>query len=330
MRLNAVILVESHTEKTMRSPTKIAIMQRMGGLRWLVTGSSGQLGHDLLNQLQHTNHEVIAPPSSALNICDPEAVRRIIFEASPDIIVNAAAYTNVDEAEENESDAFAVNAVGALNLAQAASEIEHTRFFQISTDYVFAGRSPYLHQGIGEEARTAPLGAYGRSKQGGELAVLTTLPDRGYVVRTAWLYTPRYPNFVTTMLDKAARGEDVYVVDDQWGQPTWARDVADQIIALVAHTNSKRPPGRIFHATNSGVSTWWEFTRWIFSLVGSDLDLVHPIASERLQRRAPRPRWSVLGHDAWRAAGMSPMRSWKKALTQSMAEFALEANPMNL
>ena len=161
-----------------------------------------------------------------------------------------------------------------------------------------------------------PQGAYGRTKLAGELAVQSVLPDAHYLVRTAWLYGVNGNNFVKTMLKLEGERDTVSVVTDQVGQPTYARDLARQITALL----DARPPAGIFHATNSGAVSWFEFTREIFRLAGADPARVLPTDSATFVRPAPRPAYSVLGHDRWAEIGMAPMRAWQEALVDAFGD----------
>jgi dTDP-4-dehydrorhamnose reductase len=226
-----------------------------------------------------------------------------------DVVVNAAAWTAVDDAETNEPQAFAVNATGAANLARACADVG-AELVQVSTDYVFAGdaTSPYA-----ESAQLAPRSAYGRTKAAGEWAV-TALCPRSRVVRTAWLYGAGGPSFVSTMARLAAQRETLDVVDDQHGQPTWTMDLSRILEALVT---SGAPYGA-YHATSSGETTWCGFAREIFSGLGLDPARVHPTTTEAFPRPAPRPAYSVLGHDAWHRAGIAPIRSWREALAEAL------------
>ena len=196
--------------------------------RWLVVGCDGMLGQDLVAALGESPsaHEVTAVDRDVLDIIDPDACRAAV--AGHDIVVNVAAWTAVDDAETHEAQAFAVNAVGAANLARACSAAD-ARMVQVSTDYVFAGdaTSPYA-----EDAPLAPRSAYGRTKAAGEWAVQALCPQ-SWIVRTAWLYGANGPNFVKTMARLAAERDTVSVVDDQRGQPTWTVDLADAIVRLV-------------------------------------------------------------------------------------------------
>ena len=279
---------------------------------YLITGASGMLGQDLQHALSGRN--VTALSRADLDVTNLDAVRTAV--AGHDVVINASAYTRVDDAESNEADAFAVNATGAQNLAIAASQ-SGARFVQVSTDYVFDGSatSPY-----DEATPLNPISAYGRSKAEGERLTLEANPDGTYIVRTAWLYGAGGPNFVKTMLRLAQSHDTVSVVTDQLGQPTWTGDLARQIVELL---DSDAAPG-VYHATNSGEASWFDFTREIFQVVGLDPSRVKETTSAQFVRPAPRPDYSVLGHDAWARAGISPMRNWRAALSAAYSAGALE------
>ena len=270
------------------------------------------LGADLRATL--VGHDVIARSRAQLDVTDVEAVRAAA--EGVDIIINAAAYTKVDEAETHEAEAAMVNAVAPGILARVAAENEAI-LLQVSTDYVFDGTatSPYA-----EDAPTSPASAYGRTKADGERRALDANPDGTFIVRTAWLYGQHGPNFARTMLGLGARRPEVSVVTDQIGQPTWSLDLARQLVLLA---ESDAPAG-IYHATASGEATWFDFARAIFELGGLDPAAVKPTDSSQFVRPASRPAYSVLGHDAWAAAGLAPMRDWRLALEDAFATGALE------
>jgi dTDP-4-dehydrorhamnose reductase len=276
--------------------------------RWLVTGAGGMLGHDLVAALGDREvRDVTALGHKELDITDADAVAAAV--AGHDIVVNAAAWTAVDDAEAREADAFAVNALGPAHLAAACAR-GGARLVQVSTDYVFSGTAttPYA-----EQAPVAPRSAYGRTKAAGEWAAQATLPDATYIVRTAWLYGAHGGNFVKTMIRLAGERDTVDVVADQRGQPTWSADVARQVVALV---EAGAPPG-IYHATSAGETTWYGLTQRIFELLGADPGRVRPTTTDRFPRPAPRPAFSVLGHSTWHAAGLAPIRAWQAALDQA-------------
>jgi len=194
--------------------------------------------------------------------------------------------------------------VAALAAACAAAG---ARLVHVSTDYVFAGDAtePYT-----EDSPTAPVNAYGRGKLAGERAVLATLPESGYVVRTAWLYGATGKNFVRTMLHLAAERDFVEVVDDQVGQPTWSRDLAERLVALA---DGDAPAG-VYHGTASGRTSWHGLAAAVFEEAGHDPARVRTTTSAAFVRPAARPAFSVLGHERWAAAGLAPMRPWRAML----------------
>lgn len=263
------------------------------------------LGQDLQRAL--SARDTTALTRGELDITDRDAVMRAT--TGYNVVVNAAAYTNVDGAETNEDDAFAINALGTENLAIAAAEAG-ARFVTISTDYVFDGHAttPY-----GEDTPRDPLNAYGRTKAAGEELALHVHPDGTFIVRTAWLYGAGGANFPTTMLRLAHKHETVSVVNDQRGQPTWTGDLATRIVDLI---DSDAPAG-IYHGTNSGEATWFDFARETFRLAGLDPERVLPTDSATFTRPAPRPSYSVLGHAGWETAGLAPMRPWDDALAEA-------------
>lgn len=282
--------------------------------RWLVTGASGMLGRDLVAMLRRDGAQVTALTRRDLDITDAAAIAAALRDARPDLVVNCAAWTAVDLAETREAEALAVNGTAVGHLAAACAGTG-ARLIQLSTDYVFDGtaRVPYP-----EDAPTGPVSAYGRTKLAGERAVLRELPDRGCVLRTAWLYGPHGGNFVATMLRLERERPTVEVVDDQHGQPTSTTAVAGQIIALAA----AGAPAGIYHATCSGQTTWHGLAAEVFRLAGADPNRVMPVPSSRMPRPAPRPGYSVLGHDAWRRAGLAPPGGWQAALSAAFSSFA--------
>jgi dTDP-4-dehydrorhamnose reductase len=260
------------------------------------------LGTDLVEALR--GRSVTALTRADLDITDDDAVRAAV--AGHDLVVNAAAWTAVDDAETHEAEAFAVNAVGADRLARACADAG-ARLVQVSTDYVFDGtcETPYA-----EDAATGPRSAYGRTKLAGEWAVRAALPDRSWIVRTAWLYGAHGPNFVATMRRLEAERETVSVVDDQHGQPTWTGDLAARIVALV----DAGAPAGTYHGTSSGSTTWHGLAQLVFELAGADPARVLTTTTEAFPRPAPRPAWSVLGHEGWKGADLEPMQPWDEAL----------------
>jgi dTDP-4-dehydrorhamnose reductase len=285
-------------------------------LRWLVTGARGQLGTDLIGVLGDAGvTRVTAADLPELDITDAAAAEEAV--AGHDLVVNVAAWTAVDAAETQEPAAFAVNAAGPANLARACA-VHGARMLHVSTDYVFSGDAdkPYP-----EDAPIAPKSAYGRTKAAGEWAVRAELPGRFWIVRTAWLYGVAGKNFVKTMARLQRERDTVTVVDDQRGQPTWSLDLARAMVSLVA----AGAPAGIYHGTSSGEATWFDLARLVFELAGADPERVQPIGSDQFPSPTARPAYSVLGHDAWAAAGLSPIRSWDQALREAAATTTLLA-----
>lgn len=282
-------------------------------MRYLITGASGMLGQDL--QASLAGRDVTALGRSDLDVTDLRSVREAV--AGHDVVLNAAAYTRVDDAETNEDTAYAVNAIGAENLGLAAAE-RGARLVQVSTDYVFDGAATEPYR---EDSEYAPISAYGRTKAAGERLAIAANPERTAVVRTAWLYGAGGPNFAKTMLRIADTKETWSVVTDQVGQPTWTADLADQIVRLV---DAGTPPG-IYHGTNSGRATWLDFARAVLEEAGLDPYRITPTDSSAFVRPAPRPAYSVLGHDAWSQAGLHEMRHWREALADAARHGVLTA-----
>jgi len=285
--------------------------------RWLVAGAGGMLGTDLVTALASRGESVTGLDRAGLDVTDAASVADAITCHRPDVVVNCAAWTAVDDAEASEEQALAINAGGAAQLA-AGCAVAGARLVQVSTDYVFAGdvAASDLGRPYAEDDGPAPRTAYGRTKLAGERAVLDRLPGSGYVVRTAWLYGAHGGNFVRTMIKLEDRRPTVDVVDDQHGQPTWTADVAGQIIALI---HADAPPG-IYHATSSGQTTWFGLAREIFGLLGADPARVRPVPSSTLSRPAPRPAYSVLGHGAWARLGVPPIGAWRTALHRAFPD----------
>jgi dTDP-4-dehydrorhamnose reductase len=265
------------------------------------------LGRDLVDVL--AGEDLVAPNRAGLDIRDPAAVSAAV--ADRDVVVNAAAWTDVDGAEADEAAATEVNGDAVATLAKACAAAGAI-LLHVSTDYVFAGdaTTPYP-----EDAPTAPLNAYGRGKLVGERAALA---HGGYVARTSWLYGEHGRNFVTTMLRLAHERDQVTVVDDQRGQPTWSRHLAQRLRELGHRAVAGLAPAGVYHATASGETTWYGLARAVFAGAGHDPDRVLPTTSDKFVRPARRPAYSVLGHARWVEAGLSPMATWSDALRDAL------------
>ncbi|MFG3345349.1 dTDP-4-dehydrorhamnose reductase [Streptomyces sp. NPDC048018] len=285
-------------------------------IRWLITGAAGMLGRDLAEVLAESGADVTALTRAELDITDTEAVRAAV--KGHDVVVNAAAWTDVDGAEAEEAAATRINGEGPRVLAAACAD-SGAVLLQVSTDYVFPGDAtePYRH-----DAPTSPVNAYGRGKLAGEQAIAELLPERGYVVRTAWLYGAHGRNFVSTMLGLAEQRETVDVVDDQRGQPTWTRALARQLRDLGEAAVAGRAPAGVYHGTASGTGTWFDLARAAFELTGLDPERVRPTTSEKFVRPARRPSYSVLAHERWAEAGVAPQPHWRDQLTEALRTLA--------
>ena len=282
---------------------------KIEGSRWLVTGAAGMLGTDVCDLLRRRGAQVVALPRDELDVTDPGQVAERVRDV--DVVVNCAAWTAVDDAEEREAEAFTLNAVAPQLLARAA-RLAGARMVQISTDYVFAGDAtrPYA-----ESAAMAPRSAYGRTKGAGEWAVRAECPDH-LVVRTAWLYGAHGPCFPKTMARLAGERDALSVVADQVGQPTWTADLADLVVRLV----EAQAPAGTYHGTSSGEVSWHGFTEEIVRTLGKDPAMVSPTTSDAFQRPAPRPAYSVLGHEALLVAGVEPIGHWAERWTVAAPE----------
>lgn len=267
------------------------------------------LGTDLVTALLEADHEVTGLGREDLDVTDAAAVAEAV--RGHEVVVNAAAWTAVDEAETHEAEAFAVNAVGA-QLVAAACAGTGARLVHLSTDYVFGGAPGGVPGGAGtpvpvpSDALLAPTGAYGRSKAAGEWAVRASGAD-ALVLRTAWLYGAHGGCFPRTISRLARERDALTVVDDQVGQPTWTVDVADLVVRLLAAA----APAGTYGATSSGWTSWYELATEVVRSVGRDPDMVEPVSSEELARPAPRPAWSVLSHDSLKAVGVAPIGPWR-------------------
>ena len=280
-------------------------------MTWLIAGGSGQLGMAVSQELGDRGFIFSAPNSQELDITLGPLASKFIEQMSPVVIINCAAWTDVDGAEVNEAMASRVNCDGAGSVA-AGAKLSGAKLIHISTDYVFSSESNLPWQ---VDDAINPQSAYGRTKADGERRVLATYPENSSIVRTAWLYSPWGKNFAKTMTGLAINSDsEVRVVNDQIGQPTSATDLAKQLVEL-GLSNS---PAGIYHGTNSGEATWFEFAQEIFTLAGADVSRVVPILSSEFPGPAKRPAYSVLSHDAWVNTSLPAMRNWKIDLADLM------------
>lgn len=283
-------------------------------MRVLVTGAGGQLGLDLVDAF--ASHEVVALGRRDLDVGDEAAVATAVEGITPDLVVNAAAWTDVDGCEADPEGAHRSNALGPWWLARAC-ERRGATLVTLSTDYVFDGIAPLgsdgAPRGFDEWDRTGPIGVYGRSKLAGEQLVRSVL-ERHHIVRTAWLSGARGRNFVRTIRDAAREGRSLRVVDDQIGSPTTTRDLAAAVRELAVS-------GRYgtVHLANSGACSWFELATAIVEEARIDVE-VEPQSSSALRRAARRPSWSVLDTTHARTMGIAPMPHWRDGLVRLLAE----------
>lgn len=283
---------------------------------WLIAGANGQLGRCLQQTLESKSIEHAAYSKEEIDITDYSRVCDVIHSVKPDIVVNAAAYTNVDQAEIDQSEAFAINQQGAANLANA-SKLVNARLIHFSTDYVFSGESTKSWQ---VSDATNPVSKYGESKLAGELEIARIYPDNSMIIRTAWLYSSFGKNFYKTMLTKAVKSQEIVrVVNDQIGQPTNANDLAELTVRAI----SKNALPGVYHGTNSGDCSWFEFAKFIFEIAGEDVNRVVPVPSSEYATRAKRPKYSVLDGQKWLESGIEPLGPWKDSVRNLLPAMTL-------
>lgn len=275
-------------------------------MKVLITGSGGMLGQDVRRVGELVGHEMVALDRAALDVTDAAAVEAAFAEHRPDAVVNCVAWTDVDGAEADEAGALALNGDAARNVAAAAAQVGAAVVLP-STDYVFDGTAdrPYV-----ESDPTNPRSAYGRTKLAGERATAGANP-RHFVVRTSWLFGVGGGNFVETMLALGAERDELRVVDDQVGSPTYTPHLADGLLRLAATADHG-----IHHMTGAGHCSWYEFARAIFERAGLDVT-VTPVTTAEFPRPAPRPAYSVLGSERPRAIQLP---DWRDGLRSYLAE----------
>jgi dTDP-4-dehydrorhamnose reductase len=274
-------------------------------MTWVITGGSGQLGKAFQENLRKSKIKFYAFDRREVNITRPKDFEKLL-SVNPNVIVNCAAWTDVDGAESNHDGALAINRDGVKNLADLA-RIRKISLVHISSDYVFSGskRTPWK---IFDERK--PVNFYGESKMAGEKVLAESFSDGAYVFRTAWLYSPWNRNFAKTMVKRALLGQESQVVEDQIGQPTSAVELALQIQKAI---ELEMPPGT-YHLTNSGSASWFDFAKELYRLTGADTSLVTPVTSSEFPTRAARPEYSVLEESTLIDWGIPKMRGWKTAL----------------
>ena len=279
-------------------------------MKVLVTGKTGQLGHDVLLELKKRGHEAVGTGSADMDITDEQAVRRVLLSERPGAVIHCAAYTAVDEAEDKEAVCRSVNVDETANIARACREIG-SRMLYLSTEYVFSGEGTQPWE---PDDTAEPLNVYGRTKYEGELEVRRYL-ERYFIVRISWIYGVNGKNFVKTMRRLGKERGAVNVVDDQIGSPTYTRDLA---VLLVDMIESEKYG--VYHASNEGVCSWYEFAREIFKESGMENVAVTPVPTEAFPVKAVRPKNSRMSKEKLTANGFSRLPSWQDALRRFIRE----------
>ena len=278
-------------------------------MKVLVTGAKGQLGYDVVNELKKRNHEAIGVGSDKMDITDGASVEKIFKETKVDAVVHCAAYTLVDAAEDNKGLCMKVNVEGTKNIAKACKKID-AKMIYISTDYVFNGEGEKPWE---PEDECAPLNVYGISKYEGELAVEKYL-DKYFIVRIAWVFGINGKNFVKTMLNLGETKDEINVVNDQFGSPTYTYDLARLLVDMLESEKYGK-----YHATNEGVCTWYEFAKEIFRQAGLDMK-INPVSSNEFPSKAKRPYNSRMSKDKLEKNGFVRLPSWENALKRYLIE----------
>lgn len=280
-------------------------------MKVLVTGVKGQLGHDVVNELEKRGHVAVGVDVEEMDITDPVKVEEVITEADVEAVIHCAAYTAVDAAEDNVELCRKVNAYGTENIAKVCQKLDQKMIY-ISTDYVFDGEGERAWE---PDDKREPLNVYGQTKYEGELAVEKYV-DKFYIVRIAWVFGLNGKNFIKTMLNLAENHTELTVVDDQIGSPTYTLDLAVLLVDMVETDKYGR-----YHATNEGLCTWCEFAKEIFAQAGKDVK-VTPVSSEEYPSKAKRPHNSRMSKDKLDANGFQRLPSWQDALKRYLAELS--------
>ena len=278
-------------------------------MKVFVTGVKGQLGYDVVNELEKRGLEAIGVDIQEMDITDAESVNNVIGEATPDAVIHCAAYTAVDAAEDNVEICRKVNAEGTQNIANMCKKLDIPMIY-ISTDYVFDGQGeiPWL-----PDDERAPLNVYGQTKYEGELAVQNTL-EKYFIVRIAWVFGVNGKNFIKTMLNLGKTRDHLTVVNDQFGSPTYTYDLARLLVDMI-----QTDKYGIYHATNEGICTWYEFACEIFRQAGITVE-VTPVTADQYPAKAKRPSNSRMSKDKLEENGFERLPSWQDALGRYLKE----------
>ena len=278
-------------------------------MRVFVTGVKGQLGYDVMNELEKQGLEGIGVDIDEMDITDTDQVNKVIKEAAPDAVIHCAAYTAVDAAEDNEEICRKVNAQGTENIAKVCEELD-IKMMYISTDYVFNGQGERPWEPDDERE---PLNVYGQTKYEGELAIEEHV-KKFFTVRIAWVFGVNGKNFIKTMLNLGKTHDHLTVVNDQTGSPTYTYDLARLLVDMIQTDKYGR-----YHATNEGICTWYEFACEIFKQAGMDVS-VAPVSSDEYPAKAKRPSNSRMDKSKLTANGFQPLPTWQDALSRYLKE----------
>ena len=278
-------------------------------MKVLVTGVKGQLGYDVVNELEKRGHIAIGTDIEEMDITNKDSVSSVIKESTPDAVIHCAAYTAVDAAEDNEAICRKINAEGTQNIADVCKELD-IKMTYISTDYVFDGEGERPWEP--EDERT-PLNVYGQTKYEGELAVQNTL-DKYFIVRIAWVFGVNGKNFIKTMLNLGKTRDSLTVVNDQFGSPTYTYDLAKLLVDMV-----ETEKYGIYHATNEGICTWYEFACEIFKQAGISVK-VSPVSASEYPAKAKRPSNSRMSKEKLTQNGFEKLPTWQDALSRYLKE----------
>ena len=292
-------------------------------MKWLIFGSGGQLATALEKALTEADQSVYSFTKAQADITSFETISKIAEEIKPDFMINTAAFTKVDLAETETTINLNVNTYGAINVARAAKAC-NSILFQISTDYVFSGESNVPWQ---EDSKTDPKTEYGKSKDMAEKGILNFYPENTYIIRTSWLYSPWGKNFVKTIIKKSLDSEKhIEVVSDQFGQPTSADELANKILEFA----NLKPKFGIYHCTNSGQTSWFDFAQAILEEIGKNPEIILPIKNSTLKLAANRPTYSVLGNQGLKREKILEMKHWKLALHENIQQILLQIDKESL
>ncbi|MFV8827441.1 dTDP-4-dehydrorhamnose reductase [Alkalihalobacterium sp. APHAB7] len=277
-------------------------------MRILITGANGQLGKELTREAKQVS-EVTAVGKEKLDITNVSEVKEIVNNIKPDIIVHSAAYTAVDNCENEKKKAFEVNSLGTLNVTKAADQVGASIVY-LSSDYIFSGEktTPYI-----ERDEPNPKNIYGMSKWLGEQLIQSST-SKFHIVRTSWLFGSGGENFVKTILKLAKQNKEIKVVNDQVGSPTYTKDLAGVIMQLIYKKFG------IYHVSNMGCCTWYMFAKHILKQAGYDPGLIQPTTTQEYGARATRPAYSALGHESLQREGIPDPRGWQEAVNEFIRE----------